>query len=67
LIRLVEHLFSAEHISSITGCPIVRKMVFEHRGNALTGLSRAINTCSQANSDAVLGATLMLSWQATDW
>lgn len=59
--------FSAEHISSITNCPMVGKMAFEHRGNALTGLSKAINAFSQANSDAVLGATLVLSWQATDW
>lgn len=59
--------FSAEHISSITNCPMVGKMAFEHRGHALTGLSKAINAFSQANSDAVLGATLVLSWQATDW
>lgn len=59
--------FSAEHISSITGCPMVGKMAFEHRGHALVGLGKAIHAFSQENSDAVLAASLVLSWQATDW
>lgn len=59
--------FSAEHISNITGCPMVGKMAVEHRGHALNGLSQAIANFTEENSDAVLAASLTLSWQATDW
>lgn len=59
--------FSAEHISNITGCPMVGKMVFEHRSHAMVGLGKALNAFSEDNSDAILAASLVLSWQATDW
>lgn len=59
--------YSAEHISSITGCPLVGKMAFEHRGRALVGLGKALAAFSEGNSDAILAASLVLSWQATDW
>ena len=59
--------FSAEHIAFQTGCPLVGNMAYEHRGIALKGLQEAIGNFSQENSDAVLAASLVLSWQATDW
>lgn len=59
--------FSAEHISNITGCPMVGKMVFEHRSHAMVGLGKALASFSEGNSDAILAASLVLSWQATDW
>ncbi|KAF3770620.1 hypothetical protein M406DRAFT_285362 [Cryphonectria parasitica EP155] len=59
--------FSAEHISNITGCPMVGKMAFEHRGRALMGVSKALNAFCEGNSDAILAASMVLSWQATDW
>lgn len=46
---------------------MVGKMAVEHRGHALNGLSQAIANFTEDNSDAVLAASLTLSWQATDW
>ncbi|CAJ2508255.1 Uu.00g094410.m01.CDS01 [Anthostomella pinea] len=59
--------FSAEHIAFLTTCPQVGNMAYEHRGIALKGLQEAIGSFSPENSDAVLAASLVLSWQATDW
>lgn len=59
--------FSAEHIAFLTNCPHVGSMAYEHRGIALKGLQEAIGSFSRENSDAVLAASLVLSWQATDW
>ncbi|GAP91713.2 putative c6 transcription factor protein [Rosellinia necatrix] len=59
--------FSAEHIAFLTSCPLVGNMAYEHRGIALKGLQEAIGVFSPENSDAVLAASLVLSWQATDW
>ncbi|KAK8135317.1 hypothetical protein PG984_003257 [Apiospora sp. TS-2023a] len=59
--------FSAMHIAFLTDCPIVGNMAYEHRGIALKGLHEGIGTFSRESSDAVLAASLVLSWQATDW
>jgi hypothetical protein len=59
--------FSAMHLSFMYACPLVGNMAYEHRGRALAGLHEAINTFSQETSDAILAASLVLSWQATDW
>lgn len=59
--------FSAMHIAFLTDCPIVGNMAYEHRGRALGGLHEAISSFSYETSDAVLAASLVLSWQATDW
>jgi hypothetical protein len=42
-------------------------MAYEHRGIALKGLHEDIGAFSRQNSDAVLAASLLLSWQATEW
>jgi hypothetical protein len=59
--------FSSMHIAWLTDCPLVGNMSYEHRGIALKGLQEAIGTFSRESSDAVLAASLVLSWQATDW
>jgi hypothetical protein len=59
--------FSAMHLAYLTNCPAVGNMAYEHRGVALKGLQEAISTFSRETSDAVLAASLVLSWQATDW
>ncbi|KAK5656182.1 hypothetical protein OQA88_4942 [Cercophora sp. LCS_1] len=59
--------FSAMHLAHLTDCPLVGNMGYEHRGKALNGLQEAIGNFSEENSDAVLAASLVLSWQATDW
>jgi len=59
--------FSAMHIAFLTGCPLVGSMAYEHKGIALKGLQEAISSFSRETSDAILAASLVLSWQATDW
>ncbi|SPQ21281.1 e1196b81-abe7-4cc1-b87d-6d8621d9401a [Thermothielavioides terrestris] len=59
--------FSAMHLAYLTGCPAVGNMAYEHRGVALKGLQEAIGAFSRETSDAILAASLVLSWQATDW
>jgi transcription factor-like protein len=58
---------SASHLAWLTGCPLTANMVFEHRGIALKGLRNAIGSFLRENSDAILAASLLLSWQATEW
>ncbi|KFY97445.1 hypothetical protein V500_02063 [Pseudogymnoascus sp. VKM F-4518 (FW-2643)] len=59
--------FSATHIAWLTECPIVMQMAYGRRGIALKGLHEETGTFSWNNSDAVLAASLLLSWQATEW
>lgn len=59
--------FSAMHIAFLTDCRRVGNMAFEHRGIALSGLHAAIGSFSRETSDAILAASLVLSWQANDW
>ncbi|KAF3345093.1 hypothetical protein VD0002_g7259 [Verticillium dahliae] len=59
--------FSAMHIAFLTDCPIVGNLAYEHRGIALKGLQEGIGSFGPETSDAVLAASLVLSWQATDW
>ena len=58
---------SATHLAWLTDCPLTAQMAYEHRGIALKGLHEAIGNFERENSDAVLAASLLLSWQATEW
>lgn len=58
---------SATHLAWLTDCPLTANIAYEHRGNALKGLHEAIGAFSRENSDAVLAASLLLSWQASEW
>jgi hypothetical protein len=58
---------SASHLAWLTGCPLAANMAFEHRGVAIKGLQEAIGSFLIENSDTVLAASLLLSWQATKW
>lgn len=59
--------FSAMHLAHLTDSPVVGNMGYEHRGIAFKGLQQAISVFSKENSDAILAASLVLSWQATEW
>ncbi|KAH6876738.1 fungal Zn binuclear cluster domain-containing protein [Thelonectria olida] len=59
--------FSAIHIALLTDCPLVVRMAYEYRGIALEGLQEAVGSFCRETSDAILAASLVLSWQATDW
>ncbi|KAI9896988.1 hypothetical protein N3K66_008010 [Trichothecium roseum] len=59
--------FSAMHIAFITECPKVARMSYDLRGHAYEGLKGDVSNFSRENSDAVLAASLVLSWEAHDW
>ncbi|KIW18359.1 hypothetical protein PV08_02647 [Exophiala spinifera] len=42
-------------------------LAYHHRGVALKGLHEAIGDFSRENSEAILAASILLSWQATEW
>lgn len=58
---------SASHLSWLTASPATMQLAYQHRGHAFSGLQAAIGAFSKENSDAVLAASILLSWQVTDW
>ncbi|CRG89465.1 hypothetical protein PISL3812_06501 [Talaromyces islandicus] len=59
--------FSASHLAYLTGSKETEALSYRHRGVAFKGLQNAIGTFSKKNCDAILTASILLSWQATDW
>ena len=59
--------FSASHLASLTNSIETKNLAAYHSGSALKGLHEAIGNFSRENSDAVLAASILLAWQATDW
>ncbi|KAK6438692.1 hypothetical protein LTR95_005097 [Oleoguttula sp. CCFEE 5521] len=59
--------FSANHLAWVNTSPETRNIHIYHGSIALRGLHEAIGDFSQANSDAILAASLLILWQATDW
>lgn len=59
--------FSASHLAYITGNKETESLAFHHRGIAFKGLQSAMAGFSKENSDAILAASILLSWQVTDW
>ena len=59
--------FSATHMAWITRSVETKNLAYHHRGTALKGLQEAIGKFSEENSDAALAASVLLSWQASDW
>lgn len=58
---------SASHLAWQTKNPDTDNLAYHHRGVALKGLHEAIGAFSRENSEAILAASILLSWQATDW
>ena len=59
--------FSATNLASETNSTETRGLAYHHQGIALNGLHNAIGGFSQENSDPILAASILLSWQASDW
>jgi hypothetical protein len=59
--------FSANHLAWIAQSTETRHIAYHHGGIAMKGLHEAIGAFSKSNADAVLAASLLLSWQSTDW
>ncbi|TQS39018.1 hypothetical protein Golomagni_00464 [Golovinomyces magnicellulatus] len=58
---------AATHLAWLTKCSVTASLAYEHRGIAMTGLHKTIGSFSKKNSDAVLAASLILSWQESGW
>lgn len=58
---------SASHLAWVTRNPDTENLAYHHRGVALSGLQEAIGGFSRENADAILAASMLLSWQVTDW
>jgi hypothetical protein len=58
---------SASHLAWETNDAETEHLAYHHRGVALKGLHEAIGSFSRDNSEAILAASMLLSWQATEW
>jgi hypothetical protein len=58
---------SASHLAWETNDSETEHLAYHHRGVALKGLHEAIGSFSRDNSEAILAASMLLSWQATEW
>lgn len=58
---------SATHLACTVKSAALDQIAFLHRGNAFRSLSEAVGMLTQDNSDAVLAASAMLSWQSPSW
>lgn len=59
--------FSASHLAWLTNNAETDHLAYHHRGVAIKGLHEAISAFSQRNSEAILAASMILSWQAAEW
>lgn len=59
--------FSAAHMAWLTKSIETKNLSHFHSNLALKGLQEAIGNFSRENSDAVLAASILLAWQASDW
>jgi hypothetical protein len=57
---------SAFHLGSLTRNSDTKQLAFRHKATALQGLQTALGSFSKANCDAILAASVLLSWQATE-
>ncbi|KAJ9268214.1 transcriptional regulator family: Fungal Specific TF [Paecilomyces variotii] len=58
---------SASHLAWITKDRETDNLAYHHRGVAIKGLQGAIGAFSRENCDAILSASILLSWQITEW
>ncbi|KAL4880956.1 hypothetical protein BJY04DRAFT_69026 [Aspergillus karnatakaensis] len=58
---------SASHLAWITRNQETKQLAFHHRGTAIQGLQKAIGSFSRENTDGILAASILLSWQDSDW
>ncbi|KAG0158485.1 hypothetical protein PDIDSM_6000 [Penicillium digitatum] len=58
--------FSAFHLAFLTQDQETKQLAFRYKVTALQGLQTALGSFSKENCDAILSASVLLSWQATD-
>nr|UPX44866.1 hypothetical protein FAC5L9_29 [Penicillium camemberti] len=57
---------SAFHLAFLTRDQETKQLAYHHKVTALRGLQTAIGSFSKDNCEAVLAASILLSWQATE-
>ena len=58
---------AATHLAWVTKSQETSHLAYFHRGVALKGLHDAIGHFCQESSDAILAASILLSWQVSEW
>ncbi|KAJ5211045.1 hypothetical protein N7491_010861 [Penicillium cf. griseofulvum] len=58
--------FSAFHLAFVTRDQETRQLAFHHKVTALQGLQTALGSFSKENCNAILAASVLLSWQASE-
>lgn len=58
--------WSATHLAQMTGDNLLQQDAYKHRCLALRGLQVAVESFSKENGDAVLCASIVMSWQSLD-
>lgn len=51
----------------MTNAADTKDLAYHYRGVALKGLHSAIGNFSRDNADAILAASIILCWQASEW
>jgi len=59
--------FGASAMAWEQGNPEQKNLGYYHGGKALEGMQDAISSFSRENADAILAASILLSWQANEW
>lgn len=59
--------FSASHLAWQTKNSDTENLAYHHRTVALKGLHGGLGQFSREVSESVLAASMLLSWQATEW
>lgn len=57
---------SAFHLALVTKDQETKQLAYHHKVTALRGLQTAIGSFSKDNCEAILAASVLLSWQATE-
>lgn len=57
---------SSFHLAYVTGDPENKQMAYHHKVTAFRGLQTAITSFSKGNCEAILAASVLLSWQANE-
>ena len=59
--------FAASHLAWISQSAETRSLASSHGATAMKGLHEAMGSFSKSSADGILAASLLLSWQSTDW
>jgi hypothetical protein len=58
---------SASHINLLSGNAEAAQLALHYRSQALHGLHLAVSNFSGENADAIMAASILLTWFQCDW